>query len=387
MVGDFLFQRYPVTNLLEVLKELEKEMIQSRGVGKFEHLGVGPFLTFLIRNKEIVHACCALGGSPTPPIQDLLRFLRQCGPNVPDELVEKRLGLHYGTGIRFGSVMQRLRDLALQDAVPSSSAGTHLEVYYLGALNDCMPSVSVRAGDHVAMEKKSGQHQRKKPQRRQKKKFSDEENDDANDDDDDGHEDDDDDDDDDDDCSNDSLDHFEFDKIERDKPHAKKTTTVLGLVRKRDAEQCLMNAPYLVPLGKWCCWDQLFKAKFGEFQGFVSNNQQLKFSILELKPGKWIKIDRGASAEKYKEAIGTLDAYSAAVQLVSISVLYNGAVSAPLSLLSTYTRTIFMTTQGNEHFSSSERLANFVLLCLMQMPISIRQYLAGQVRPHLTFLW
>uniref|UniRef100_A0A4W3JPJ6 Wu:fj29h11 n=2 Tax=Callorhinchus milii TaxID=7868 RepID=A0A4W3JPJ6_CALMI len=173
---------------------------------------------------------------------------------------------------------------------------------------------------------------------------------------------------------------------------------LLGELSKERALSCLLNAPLLEDLAEWSQWDLVFEPQHGSLKDFIERNCDKKAAQLcvegsdvlndlvamEVKPGVLLRLTTNTSPDLFAKAAKLYDPVGTAGHLVSI-VTTDGLTNAPLALLANHMETALAALGGLQAClmmnggTSSDRSAQFILDCLIRIPIRLCKSLLHKV--------
>lgn len=172
-----------------------------------------------------------------------------------------------------------------------------------------------------------------------------------------------------------------------------------------DAVKCLMKSPMLFDLHSWSHWDLVYAPSLGPLLEWLLSGVHCKDLLcIATRDGKFIRIDRNATAEEFLEAALQGSSYEAAVKLLSLIPLYGGTQNVPVSLLKHFTKRAIevvirnskeymdvtkssFDVQGiecqNVHHDEFSAASCFILDCLSHIPSEFRSFAAEILVPGL----
>jgi len=168
---------------------------------------------------------------------------------------------------------------------------------------------------------------------------------------------------------------------------------VLGHKSRSDALRCLEAAPLLEDLGQWSHWSAVFQPQLGslpEFlQGLGADSEEAGIAVLEVAPGKVLKIDRGSSVQAFNLAVSDLDHVGVAGHLVSLVALRGNTRDISPQLLSEHVTSVLQKVMAGEKVGDGADdeegagkegvVAEFAWRCLQRIPLDLCKLLAREV--------
>lgn len=158
-------------------------------------------------------------------------------------------------------------------------------------------------------------------------------------------------------------------------------------VTAKNAIEILLKSPMLSDLSKWSHWDLMFAPSLGSLISWLLNDVNTKELLcLVTRDGKVIRIDHSATLDSFLEAAVRGSSFQTAVNLVSITSLFGGVKSVPLSLLKCHARHAFGVMFRNYqedvevHDDGKTLLSKFVLDCLDHLPAEFQSFASDVLR-------
>lgn len=167
---------------------------------------------------------------------------------------------------------------------------------------------------------------------------------------------------------------------------------VLGDKSRSDAISCLESAPLLENLYEWSHWSSVFQPQLGKLSDFMldlrlDSSVTSVVSALEVSPRKLLKIDRSSTIQAFNSAVDQLDFVRASGHLVSLIVLRGNTRDISPQLLSSHVTSVLERVKakgsrgcGEEKDKRESFVVQFVLNCLLRIPLEICKLVAREVR-------
>lgn len=162
---------------------------------------------------------------------------------------------------------------------------------------------------------------------------------------------------------------------------------VLGHQSRREAWKCLRSAPLLTDLCEWSLWDLVFHPQFGSLSDFLFAKSALdsdedRVSVLEVSPGKLLRVSSDSSIQDFYSAVDCYDAVGVAGHLVSLIVMRGNAQDISPQLLARHMTASLERRLVKTEETVAERekaVCDFVFHCLVRIPLKICEIIATEV--------
>ena len=169
---------------------------------------------------------------------------------------------------------------------------------------------------------------------------------------------------------------------------------VLGHKSRSDALRCLEAAPLLEDLGEWSHWPVVYQPQLGPLPEFLLGLGRSDFdgagvAVLEVPPGKLLKIDSKSSIQAFNLAMSDMDHVGTTGHLVSLVALRGNTRDISPQLLSGHVTSVLQkvmardevggVADSDEEMGKEGVVAEFVWKCLQRIPLELCKLLAREV--------